>query len=55
MEGKRVHSEIKEEYRKAAQTGSDDLDDALGKTIPRESDKQLLEEYEAKRQNARQN
>jgi len=54
MEGKRVHGEIKEAYREAHEAAGNDgsLNGALGKTIPRESDKQLLRDFEERRQNA---
>jgi len=55
MEGKRVDQKIENALREAREASDDDgpgFDDALGKTIPRESDKQLLQEYEERRKNA---
>jgi len=57
MEGRRVDQEIKEAYQKAKQAEQEhgDANAALGRTIPRESDKQLLDEFEQRRQNAELN
>lgn len=48
MEGQRVHEEIKQQMQKAQQ--DDSPSGALGKTVPRESDKQALRDFEARRQ-----
>jgi len=41
MEGKRVHEQIKNMAQETQQTDGA----ALGRTVPRESDEQLLEDY----------
>lgn len=49
LEGRRVDNEIEAELKKAKRAaGPDgDVDDAMGKTMPRESDEQLLEELDS--------
>lgn len=47
MEGQRVHEEIKHKMEKSQRSDSG----ALGKTVPRQSDKEALKDFEARRQN----
>lgn len=49
IEGKRVNNEIQAEMREAQQREQAG-DDALGTAVPRESDQELLEDFENRRQ-----
>lgn len=57
LEGQRVHNEIKQELREAQDAAGPgrDLDDALGRTVPRESDHEKLRDLDERIQNAKAN